>query len=528
MRIGIIDLLGKEPPRNGYSRLMRPNNTSIMAQVVGVWCEEEGHDVHIAYYSGPERLAGGIPDDIDLLFINAFSQCAMLAYGFSKMYQARGVPTVLGGPHARSYPEDSRKYFDYVVGFCDKGTLRDILADAERHPGEGVYVSSLKQPSHLPGLRQRWKFLKPAMDQAKVLRLVPIIGSLGCPYKCSFCIDAVVGYEPMETSSIIDDVRFFQELNLPRSVASWHDPNFAIRFDETLDAVEEAVKPGSVAFLAEMSLALLGEDHLKRLKRNNFQAIAPGIESWFDIGDKSRMRSVRGMEKVQRLAEHANLVNEYIPYTQCNLIFGLDADEGPEPFELTKKFIDLAPGVYPHYAVLSAFGRNAVLNLEYQRADRVVPVPFHFMDLVQSMNVRPKNYGWVEFYDHVIDTMDYSFRPAALLKRSWTNRRMPHIALEQAFRGWSSERNNRTAYHRKMRHWLAHDPEVQAFMDGRTREVPRVMVDQIRTHLGPLWQYLPEDAVKHDPQAFLHSGTVHPLPVLAKTEAAANAAVAGG
>ncbi len=44
MRIGIVDLLGKEPPTNGYSRLMRANNTSIMPQVIAVWCEEEGHE----------------------------------------------------------------------------------------------------------------------------------------------------------------------------------------------------------------------------------------------------------------------------------------------------------------------------------------------------------------------------------------------------------------------------------------------------------------------------------------------------
>ena len=275
----------------------------------------------------------------------------------------------------------------------------------------GVYLSAHKQPAELPGLRQRWKFLKPAMDQAKVLRLVPFLGSLGCPYKCSFCIDAVVPYQPLAYDGLKDDLRFFQELKLPRAVAVWHDPNFGIRFDEYLDAIEEVVPPGSVTFVAEISLSLLKEDNLKRLKRNGFKAIAPGIESWFDIGDKSRMRTVRGMEKVKAVAEQANLVNEYIPYTQCNLIFGLDADEGPEPFELTKRFIDLAPGVYPHFAVLSAFGRNAVLNLEYQRPDRVVPVPFHFLDLVQSMNVRPRNYSWPEFYDHVIDTLDYSFRP---------------------------------------------------------------------------------------------------------------------
>ena len=514
MRIGVIDLLGKEPPRNGYSRLMRPNNTSIMPQVVAVWCEEEGHEVHYAYYSGPELLAGGLPEELDLLFIAAFSQASLLAYAMSNYYRQLGVPTVLGGPHARSYPEDARRHFDYVVGFCDKELLREILQDAEQHRPLGVYLSSKTQPESLPGLRQRWKFLRPAMEQAKILRLVPVIGSLGCPYKCSFCIDAVVPYHPLDFDGLKDDLVFFQELNMPRSSLAWHDPNFGIRFDQYLDAIEEVVPPGRITFIAETSLALLKEENLKRLKRNGFKAIAPGIESWFDIGDKSRMRNVNGMEKVKRVAEQANLVNSYIPYTQCNLIFGLDADEGAEPFELTKRFIDLAPGIYPHLAVLSAFGRNAVLNLEYQKEGRVVPVPFHFLDLVQAMNVRPKNYGWVEFYDHVCDTFDYCFSPKVLARRFMKNPR-PLIALEQFFRGVSSERRNRLGYHRKMRRWLAGDREVQAFFDGKTAKVPEVMASQVRKHLGPLWEWLPEGAMEYDPNAYLHSGATHPLPVLA-------------
>ncbi|HSU18057.1 B12-binding domain-containing radical SAM protein [Longimicrobium sp.] len=512
MRIGIVDLLGKEPPRNGYSRLMRANNTSIMPQVVGVWCEEEGHEVHIAYYSGPELLAGGLPEKLDLVFINAFSQAALLAYAFSAMYRHAGVPTVLGGPHARSYPEDARQYFDYVVGFCDRDLVREILADAGPHAPEGLYLSAKQQPASLPGLRQRWQFLKPSMDRARVLKLVPLLGSLGCPYKCSFCIDAVVPYQPLEYEGLKDDLRFFQELDLPRSVAVWHDPNFGIRFDEYLDAIEEVVPPGRITFVAETSLSLLKEDNLKRLKRNGFKAIAPGIESWFDIGDKSRMKRTMGMEKVRAVAEQANLVNSYIPYTQCNLIFGLDADDGAEPFELTKRFIDLAPGVYPHFALLSAFGRNAVLNLDYQRDGRVLPVPFHFLDLVQAMNVRPKNYTWTEFYDHVIDVFDYSFSARALARRYWTNKRS-YIAWEQLFRGLSSERSNRLGYHRKMRRWLE-QPEVRGFFEGETRDVPAVLTDQVREHLGPLWKWLPKKALAHDPNAFLHSGSAHPLPVL--------------
>lgn len=512
MRVGIIDLLGKEPPRNGYSRLMRANNTSIMAQVIGVWCEEEGHEAHIAYYSGPSLLAGGLPDDIDILFVNAFSQCALLAYAFSHYFRHAGVPTVLGGPHARSYPEDAQKHFDYVVGFCDRELLREILRDASFHRPVGVYVTSARHPASLPGLRQRWRFLAPSMEQAKILKLVPLIGSLGCPYKCSFCIDAVVPYQPLDFGTVKDDLRFFRELKLKRAVAAWHDPNFGIRFDEYLDAIEDAVPPGSVTFVAETSLALLKEENLKRLKRNGFKAIAPGIESWFEMGDKSRMRSVNGMAKVERIAEHANLVNSYIPYTQCNLIFGLDCDSGSEPFELTKRFIDLAPGVYPHFALLSAFGRNAELNLSYQRDGRVIPVPFHFLDLVQAMNVRPKNYEWTDFYDNVCDVFTYSFSARALTRRVVVNRRS-YIAAEQLFRGVSSERRNRLRYHQEMRRRLE-EREFRRFFEGETRSVPRVLAEQIKEHLGPLWRWLPDGSLEHDPEAYLHSGFSHQLPVL--------------
>ncbi|HEU0299579.1 MAG TPA: radical SAM protein [Longimicrobium sp.] len=512
MRIGIVDLLGKEPPTNGYSRLMRANNTSIMPQVIAVWCEEEGHEVHYAYYSGSELFAGGLPDDLDLVFINAFSQAALLGYAFSSWFRHKGAVTVLGGPHARSYPEDAARYFDYVVGFCDRELVCDILRDPAPQRPLGVHLTAKHQPHSLPGLRQRWKFLKPSMDEASILKLVPLLGSLGCPYKCSFCIDAVTPYQPLEYEGLKDDLVFFQELNLRGGIAVWHDPNFGIRFDEYLDAIEEVVPPGRITFVAETSLSLLKEDNLKRLKRNGFKAIAPGIESWFDIGDKSRMRSIKGMEKVKAVAEQANLVNSYIPYTQCNLIFGLYADEGPEPFELTKRFIDLAPGVYPHFAVLSAFGRNAALNLEYQKQNRVIPVPFHFLDLVQAMNVKPRNYDWLTFYDHVIDTFEYSFSARALTRRLIHNRRS-YIALEQFFRGWSSERRNRLGYHKKMRRWLE-EPAFRRFFEGETREVPHQLTDQIRAHLGPLWEWLPRGALSHEPNAYLESGNIIPLTVL--------------
>jgi len=89
------------------------------------------------------------------------------------------------------------------------------------------------------------------------------------------------------------------------------------------------------------------------------------------------------------VAEHVNLILKYIPYIQTNFVMGLDSDEGAEPFELTKRFLDLSPGAFPAYSLLTAFGRAAALNLDYQREDRVLPFPFYFLNNNQAMNVNP-------------------------------------------------------------------------------------------------------------------------------------------
>src|SRR5205823_588106 len=244
--------------------------------------------------------------------------------------------------------------------------------------------------------------------KAPLIKMVPMLGSLGCPYTCSFCIDAVVPYQPMDFDVLREDLRFLLK-KFRRPLVAWHDPNFGVRFNDYFDLIEEAVSPGSVDFIAESSLSLLSEPHLKRLKRNGFVGILPGIESWFDLGDKSKTGARQGMDKVRQVSEHVNLILRYIPYIQTNFVLGLDADEGAEPFELTKRFLDMTPGAFPAYSLLTAFGRAASLNLDYQRAERVLPFPFHFLNNNEAMNVRPRNYSWSRFYDRVIDLTRYSF-----------------------------------------------------------------------------------------------------------------------
>ena len=488
-----------------FARVMNANFAAIMPQVIAVWCEQQGHDVTLVCYTGFENLVDELPDNVDLVFIGAFTEAAQLAYALSNLFRSRGAVTVIGGPHARCYPQDAVKYFDYVLGFTDKQLVCDLLEDCSRHRPIGVPMAARKQPGALPGVRERWKFIEPTLKKAPFIKMVPMIGSLGCPYTCSFCIDSVIPYQPLDVDVIKEDLRFLLQ-RFKRPLVGWHDPNFGVRFNDIMDAIEEAVPPDSIDFIAESSLSLLSESHLKRLKQNGFKALLPGIESWYDLGDKSKTGKMKGMEKVRQVADHVNMILRYMPYIQTNFVLGLDVDEGAEPFELTKRFVDLAPGAFPGYSLLSAFGQAAPLNLAYQRANRVLPFPFQFLNNNQAMNVKPRNYSWPDFYEHVIDLVKYTYSWSAILKRVKSNKTTIPRWMN-VVRAVSSQGFGRIKYHGEVRRRLDADRPFRRYFEQETTKLPQFYMDLARRDMGPLWDWLPEGAMDHDPNAYLKSAT---------------------
>ncbi|MCF8356832.1 MAG: hypothetical protein K9H48_20495, partial [Melioribacteraceae bacterium] len=261
LKIGIIDLVSKKPNENLWARIMNANFASIMPQVIGVWCEEQGHDVTYVCYTGKKDLIGELPLNADLVFIGAFTEAAQTAYALSNILRLDGAVTVLGGPHARCYPEDALNYFDYVTGFTDKKIISEILQDCSPHRPEGIHLSAKNQPFFLPGVKERWKFIEPTLQKAPWIKMVPMIGSLGCPYTCSFCIDSTVAYKPLDFDVLKEDLSFLLT-KFKRPLVGWHDPNFGIRFDDYMNAIEEAIPEDSIDFIAESSLSVLTEPHV--------------------------------------------------------------------------------------------------------------------------------------------------------------------------------------------------------------------------------------------------------------------------
>jgi len=502
LKIGIIDLVSKGPTHSLWARVMHANMASIMPQVAATWCEEEGHEVTMICYTGLEDLNKELPKQVDLVFISSFSQAALLAYAISNYFRSRGIVTALGGPHARCYPDDAIKYFDYVFGFTNKSLFCEVLENCVPQKPEGVFLSAVRQPINLPGVRERWKFIEKTLSKAPFLKIVPMIGSMGCPYTCSFCIDSTVNYQPLDFEMMKLDLQFLLT-KFKQPLVAWHDPNFGVRFEDMMKVISAAAPLKSFRFIAESSLTILTEDHLKVMNKNGFNAMLPGIESWYELGNKSKTSHIIGQEKLERISEHVNMMFRYIPYVQTNFVLGLDSDATDEPFELSKRFVDKSPAAFPGYSLLTSFGEAAPLNLEYQRENRVLPFPFHFLNNHLAMNMKPKNYGWIEFYDKVIDLTAYTFSKKAIYRRFMAT---PHFTSKwlNFMRAISSEGYGRLRFYHAVRKNLKVDKTFRNFFEGESRQLPAFYASIIQKDLGIWWQWLPSGAIMHDQNAYLH------------------------
>jgi hypothetical protein len=484
--------------------LSNPNYASVMPTIVAAWVEQSGHEVRFCTFTGLEDPLKEIRFDIDILFISAYTQSAYLAYSISNIFRQKNVVTVLGGPHARVFPEDAARYFDYVVGLTDNTLIQDLLTDFQPNHRYGKILNAPEHPTELPSLRERWKYIKISLDKTHLFHSFQMIASFGCPYQCSFCLDAGIPYKHLPLEQIGEDLVFLQQ-NVKKIVVFWADPNFGVRFNQIMGAIEKNVRSRQIFFGAETNLALLREDRLKRLRDNNFVAMMPGVESWTAFGKKSMNPKSTGMQKVLETAEHFNMIAQYIPFLQANFLFGLDIDHGAEPFQLTKTFIDLAPSVYPNYAVLTMFGNTADINREYQAEKRVLDIPFPFLDCHSTLNVRLKHYTFTEFYDYMSDLARYSFSPGALLKRFRSNKNLT-VKWLNLVRGLSSEKSSHKNFTGN-RHLLEHDPEFRAFYEGDSLKPPSYFHRIIQADLGPFYETLPQRVID-----YLNHGEAGPNP----------------
>ena len=409
MRIGILDLLNAGATgrwdHTAYNYLIKKQYASIMPQAISVWCRNLGHEVFYTTYFGnkdPKRL---LPNDLDVVFISTYTQASALAYALAKLYRREKTLTVIGGPHAKQFPEDCLRFFDVVVGDCDKTLITEILRDRPR----GEIVTSGRALNSIPGVEERMAEIRASAflrGRPSPLTTIPLLTSIGCPNSCDFCIDWNNPYVLLPLDQLEADMRYiFQHLS--RMMVGLHDPNFAVKFEQVFDVLEKIPNRRRISYTIETSLSILRGPRLERLKNMGNFYIVPGIESWTAYSSKVGAGSrTNPREKLEKVIEHFNIIRPYVSGIQANFLFGLDVDTGDEPIQLTREFVSRVPFIMPNVNIPVPFG-NTPLYEKYLREGRILasmPFTFYYMPyLVYTL----KNYSPVTFYEKLIDIFSF-------------------------------------------------------------------------------------------------------------------------
>jgi radical SAM superfamily enzyme YgiQ (UPF0313 family) len=499
MRIGVLEILTDlvEPGRflNTYNRNFRRDYASITPQAVSVWCRQLGHEVHYATYYGqghPETL---LPADLDVVFMATYTQASVLAYALARLYRRQGVRTILGGPHATSFPTDSLRFFDLVVHDCDKALVESILrGDVE----PGSVASSGHTLLEVPSVEERMPEIRIATFSGGrgLISNVPLLTSLGCPYRCDFCVDWKNDYVMLPRERLLADLRYVAD-HLPGILIGFHDPNFAVKFDEVLDLIEEVPAGRRNPYVMESSLSILRGSRLHRLRDTNCIYVAPGVESWSDYSNKAGVGRTTGQEKLARVVEHFEELHEHVPGLQANFIFGTDGDHGREPAVLTKEFIRRTPFVWPTLNIPVPFGGTPLYEryLAEDRVLRAMPFAFYYMPFTV---LRPRNYEPIEFYDLMIELYAAVASSRLLLRRLASAKkhglRALHVLRTMGAHAGASRL-------RRLRNRIVADPELLAFHEGRSAALPAFYQRLVERRLGRYAELLtPADLTpEHEP-----------------------------
>jgi hypothetical protein len=488
MNVGVIELIAYTVPPEWRTRnvalAMRKMLYSVMPQVVAAWCRRRGHRTHYATYYGQTDPAKLLPKDLQIVFISATTQASGLAYALARYYRILGVRTVLGGPHAKCFPADALRFFDLVVGECDQSLIEDILANRFEPP---MFVSS-RRPKALPGVAERFPDVVTAgfrRGRRIGFNAVAVFSSLGCPYTCEFCTEWNSRYTPLPTDDLAADLRFIQRQD-PKALISFHDPNFAVRFDETMDVLE-AMRPQPNRYVMECSLSILRNDRLARLKRTNCLYVAPGVESWFDYGNKSLAQGRQGRIKLDYVVERFRTLYRFVPGLQANFLFGCDQDCGGEPADLTVEFVRRLPFVWPNVNIPTPYGGTPLFD-RYRADGRILtgmPLACYCAPYLVSTL---KHYDPISFYRHLIRIQTAITSWAALFRRVASPAsfevRFAHAVQTLSFREQAAES-------RAILNLLETDRGFRAFHDGARVAAPEFYQRQFEQRLGRYAELIP-------------------------------------
>jgi len=269
-----------------YSKTALPR---LGLPILGTILREAGHEVKIFCHD----LYRGHPNDwfdADLVGISVTTSTSPAGYRIAERAAKRGIPVVIGGPHASLLPDEALQYADFCLRFEGETTL-PMLVDRLREPDawdtipglsywDGEEIRHNPQPEFIDDLDSI-----PAPDLSLIrgvdkLSVTPIMTSRGCPYNCEFCcVKTLFGrkYRFRSVQNVLDEMA-----RLQRDWLFFYDDNFVASPEHTKELLDGMLQRGIVPkkwFAQVRADVTRDRELLELMKKANCYQVFVGFES---------------------------------------------------------------------------------------------------------------------------------------------------------------------------------------------------------------------------------------------------------
>jgi radical SAM superfamily enzyme YgiQ (UPF0313 family) len=281
-------------------------------------------------------------EDVDLVGVTGMVMHAPRAYQIAQRFRQRGIPVVMGGPHASSLPYEAKEHVDAVVIGEAENVWEGLLEDLKVGSLKPFYKADAfcsMEGLPFPRLDLLHKDAYMTINCAQTTR--------GCPHQCDFChVTHFFGktYRCRPVDEVIEEVK-----RLEGEFLVFIDDNIAgnRRYARELFT---RLKPLKKKWASQASMTLTRDPELLRLAaESGCVSLFLGVES---LSPENLKDVNKAFNRVPQFEEAMKALHDHDIMVVAGFIFGLDHDD-EGVFERTLRFCERNRIELPSFFVLT-------------------------------------------------------------------------------------------------------------------------------------------------------------------------------
>jgi radical SAM superfamily enzyme YgiQ (UPF0313 family) len=360
-----------------------------------------------------EYMKIDLEEDCDLVGISCMTSNAKRAYHLATEFRKRGKTVVLGGVHPTILPDEALQYADSVVIGEAEDAWPMLLKDYENN--------DLKKKYHCPDpdlsvyIPKNFSSLK----SKRVLNIIPLMTTKGCPYACDFCcVSDLFGKE----------VRHVPIENIVRDIKEAKAKNFIFLDDNIIGQPKyakelfKAIKPLKIKWVGQASISFAKDTELMQLAADSgCRVLFIGLESVTEV-QLQKMKKLNN--DVKELEEAIKKIKKMGILIHASMIFGFDTDT-EESFDDTLRFLMKNKISSVSFNVLTPYPGTKT-HAEMESAGRLLTNDWNFYDH-NTVVFKPKLMTPLQLQLGKLNVRKQFYKRSSVFSRFWGNLYSPAL-----------------------------------------------------------------------------------------------------